>query len=52
MSARLTATIPAFRTPEGAALKARCEWIFDNVIEAFADTLERNGVDVAELEAL
>jgi hypothetical protein len=52
MSARLTAAVPAFRTAEGAALKARCEWIFDNVIEAFADTLERNGIDVAELEAL
>ena len=52
MSARLTATIPAFRTPEGAALLARCEWILDNVIEAFADTLERHGIDVFELEGL
>lgn len=52
LSARLTATIPAFRTAEGAALKARCEWIFDNVIEAFADVLDRNGIDVAEPEAL
>jgi hypothetical protein len=52
MSARLTATIPAFRTAEGAALMARCEWILDNVIEAFADTLDRNGIDVAELEEL
>jgi hypothetical protein len=40
----LTAAIPAFRTAEGAALKDRCE--------AFADTLERNGIDVAELEGL
>ena len=52
MSARLTATIPAFRTAEGAALMARCEWILDNVIEAFADTLDRNGIDVSELEDL
>ncbi|GGU18360.1 hypothetical protein [Lentzea flava] len=52
MSARLTATIPAFRTAEGAALMARCEWILDNAIEAFADTLDRHGIDVAELEAL
>lgn len=52
MSARLTATIPAFRTAEGAALMARCEWILDNVIEAFADTLDRNGIDVAELEGI
>ncbi|NKE62805.1 hypothetical protein FXN61_41225 [Lentzea sp. PSKA42] len=52
MSARLTPAIPAFRTAEGAALMARCEWILDNVIEAFADTLDRNGIDIAELEAL
>lgn len=52
MSARLTPAIPAFRTPEGAALMARCEWILDNVIEAFADTLDRHAIDVAELEAL
>jgi hypothetical protein len=52
LSARLTATIPAFRTAEGAALKARCEWIFDNVIEALADALDRHGIDVAELEGL
>jgi len=52
MSARLTATVPAFRTAEGAVLKARCEWIFDNVIEAFADTLDRHCIDVFELEGL
>ncbi|KJK46789.1 hypothetical protein UK23_22490 [Lentzea aerocolonigenes] len=52
MSARLTPAMPAFRTAEGAALKARCDWVLDNVIEAFADALERNGIDVAELEEL
>ncbi|MFD4669264.1 hypothetical protein ACFWNN_05965 [Lentzea sp. NPDC058450] len=52
VSARLTPTIPAFRSAEGAVLKARCEWILDNVIEAFADTLERHGIDVFELEGL
>lgn len=52
MSARLTPAIPAFRTPEGAALMARCDWILDNAIEAFADTLDRHGIDVAELEVL
>lgn len=52
MSARLTPAIPAFRTAEGAALMARCEWILDNAIEAFADALDRHGIDVAELEAL
>ena len=52
MSARLTPAMPAFRTAEGAALKARCDWILDNVIEAFADTLERSGIDVSELEEL
>ena len=52
LSARLTPTMPAHRTAEGAALKARCEWIMDNVIEAFADALDRNGIDVAELESL
>lgn len=52
VAARLTATIPAFRSSEGAVLKARCEWILDNVIEAFADTLERHGIDVFELEGL
>ncbi|RAS70245.1 hypothetical protein C8D87_101545 [Lentzea atacamensis] len=52
MSARLTPAIPAFRTAEGAALMARCEWILDNVIEAFADTLDRHAIDIAELEAL
>ncbi len=52
MSARLTPAIPAFRTAEGAALMARCEWILDNAIEAFADALDRHGIDVAELEEL
>ncbi|MFI6095842.1 hypothetical protein ACIA8G_09840 [Lentzea sp. NPDC051213] len=52
MSARLTATIPAFRTAEGAALMARCEWILDNAVEAFADALDRQGIDVTELEEL
>ncbi|GAA3624623.1 hypothetical protein GCM10022267_08460 [Lentzea roselyniae] len=52
MSARLTQAIPAFRTAEGAALMARCEWILDNVIEAFADTLDRHAIDITELEAL
>jgi hypothetical protein len=52
MSARLTPAIPAFRTPEGATLMARCEWMLDNAIEAFADTLDRPGIDVAELEVL
>ncbi|MFS8097010.1 hypothetical protein LFM09_07690 [Lentzea alba] len=52
LSARLTATIPAFRTAEGAALKARCEWILDNVIEAFADALDRHGISAEELETL
>lgn len=51
-AARLTATIPAFRTPDGAVMRARCEWMLDNVIEAFADTLERHGIDVFELEGL
>ena len=37
---------------EGSVLKARCEWLMDNAIEAFADTLERHGIDVFELEGL
>lgn len=31
---------------------ARCEWILDHAVEAFADTLDRHGIDVSEWEAL
>ncbi|MET9229121.1 hypothetical protein [Lentzea sp. NPDC003310] len=55
--------VPVSRTPSttqpgafkdaGILLTSAAErWQYGNVIEAFADTLERHGIEVTELEAL
>ncbi|MEV6710556.1 hypothetical protein AB0M48_00820 [Lentzea sp. NPDC051208] len=47
-----TARAATISTAEVAASKARHERILDSVTEAFADSPERHGIDVDELEAL